>query len=128
MSYIPIPCSVLAVDYTAREYGVVRGMTGEEATAKCPQLHLFKVPEKREKADLTRYRQMGTKVIQVLSQYCDHIERASVDEAFLELTGLSCTHLPSVKDISGTKIAGWKGERSGILLMVPHGMRIYRWM
>lgn len=100
------------MDYTAREYGVTRGMTGEEATAKCPQLHLFKVPEKRGKADLTRYRQMGAKVIRVLSQHCDHIERASVDEAFLELSSLPCTHPPSAEDIAGTKIAGWfkRGE------------------
>ena len=110
--------SVLAVDYTARRYGVTRGMTGKEAIAKCPQLHLFRVPEKRGKADLTRYRHVGAKVIQVLSQFCDQVERASVDEAFLELTSLPSSPPPSAEDIPDTKVAGWytesgEGEISG---------------
>lgn len=104
-------CSVLAVDYTARQYGVTRGMTGEEAKAKCATLHLFRVPEKRGKADLTRYREVGAKVIKILSQYCQQVERASVDEAFLELSdrvsGLSSTHL-SATDLPNTVVAGWQ--------------------
>lgn len=107
--------SVLAVDYTARQYGVTRGMTGEEAKAKCATLHLFRVPEKRGKADLTRYREVGAKVIKTLSQYCQQVERASVDEAFLELSdrvsGLSCTHL-SATDLPNTVVAGWQVEEA----------------
>ena len=102
-------CSILSVDYTARKYGVARGMTGEEASVKCPQLHIFRVPEKRGKADLTRYRDVGAKVIQILTQFSENIERASVDEAFLELT-VSPSVGPSPKSLSGTKIAGWNRE------------------
>ena len=92
---------------------MTRGMAGEEAVAKCPQLHLFKVPERRGKADLTRYRQVGTKVIQILSRYCQQVERASVDEAFLELSDpvadLSLAP-PSAADLCGTVVAGWQVE------------------
>ena len=102
-------CSILSVDYTARKYGVARGMTGEEASVKCPQLHLFRVPEKRGKADLTKYRDVGAKVIQILTQFSENIERASVDEAFLELT-VSPSVGPSPESLSGTKIAGWNRE------------------
>ena len=61
-------------------------MSGKEAIDKCPELHLFRVPEKRGKADLTRYRDVGAKVIQVLSQHSSCVERASVDEAFLDIS------------------------------------------
>lgn len=91
-------------------------MTGEEATAKCPQLHLFRVPKKRGKADLTRYRQVGAKVIQTLSQHCQQVERASVDEAFLELSGLSHAHLSAAADLPNTVVAGeaTKDDDSGL--------------
>lgn len=94
---------------------MTRGMTGEEAKAKCATLHLFRVPEKRGKADLTRYREVGAKVIKILSQYCQQVERASVDEAFLELSdrvsGLSSTHL-SATDLPNTVVAGWQVEEA----------------
>ncbi len=57
-------CSLLAVSYEAREFGVKRGMRGEEATAKCPQINLVTVPTStsREKADLTKYRNVSALV------------------------------------------------------------------
>lgn len=96
---------------------MTRGMTGEEAKAKCASLHLFRVPEKRGKADLTRYREVGAKVIKILSRYCQQVERASVDEAFLELadsvSGLSGTHL-SAADLPNTVVAGWEAKDAGL--------------
>ena len=102
------------MDYTARRYGVVRGMNGRDASAKCPELHLFSVPEKRGKADLTKYREVGAKVIQVLSQFCQHIERASIDEAFLEITSLPSND-PSAESLSGTRVAGWNAGGLNVL-------------
>ena len=92
---------------------MTRGMAGAEAMAKCPQLHLFKVPERRGKADLTRYRHVGAKIIQVLSRYCQQVERASVDEAFLELSdavAIPWSAPPTAADLSGTVVAGWQVE------------------
>jgi len=43
------------VNYEARAAGVQRnGMMGDDAKAKCPSIHLFRVPEVRGKADLTK--------------------------------------------------------------------------
>ena len=77
--------SQLAVNYEARSFGVTRNMRGDEAKEKCPDIILVKVPEERGKADLTKYRNAGKEVIQVLKNQFPGavIERASVDEAYL---------------------------------------------
>ena len=55
--------SILAVGYEARKYGVGRMLRGDEAKQKCPDIIIFHVPEKRGKADLTKYRMAGAEVI-----------------------------------------------------------------
>ena len=45
---------IIAANYEARALGINRGMMGDEAKAKCPELHLFRVPEVRGKAELTK--------------------------------------------------------------------------
>uniref|UniRef100_A0A8B9GHC4 DNA polymerase eta n=1 Tax=Amazona collaria TaxID=241587 RepID=A0A8B9GHC4_9PSIT len=77
---------VIAVSYEARAFGVSRGMWATEARALCPELALARVPQARGKADLTRYRDASAEVMQVLSRFAA-IERASIDEAYLDLTG-----------------------------------------
>ncbi|NXK20905.1 POLH polymerase, partial [Arenaria interpres] len=77
---------VIAVSYEARAFGVSRGMWATEARALCPDLALARVPQARGKADLTRYREASVEVMQVLSRFAA-IERASIDEAYLDLTG-----------------------------------------
>ncbi|TKR77362.1 hypothetical protein L596_018354 [Steinernema carpocapsae] len=81
---------IIALSYEARDKGVKRGMFGDEATKKCPDLHLAKVPvgEHADKADLTRYREASGEVFAVLFNFDERIvvERASIDEAFLDLT------------------------------------------
>ena len=61
-------------------------MRGDEAKEKCPDILLPRVPELRGKADLTRYREAGAEVMDVLQTFTDKCERASVDEAYLDLT------------------------------------------
>uniref|UniRef100_A0A8D0F3N1 DNA polymerase eta n=1 Tax=Strix occidentalis caurina TaxID=311401 RepID=A0A8D0F3N1_STROC len=76
---------IIAVSYEARAFGVSRGMWASEARALCPELALARVPQARGKADLTRYREASAEVMQVLSRFAA-IERASIDEAYLDLT------------------------------------------
>ena len=78
--------SIIAVSYEARRFGVNRSMRGDEAKEKCPEIILVRVPEARGKANLTLYREAGAEVIAVLSRFCESCERASVDEAYLDLT------------------------------------------
>ncbi|NP_001127801.1 DNA-directed DNA polymerase eta [Nasonia vitripennis] len=77
---------IIAVNYEARDFGVTRHMRGEEAKEKCPDIVLAIVPSQRGKADTSRYRSAGREVIDVLKKYCNIVERASVDEAYLDIT------------------------------------------
>uniref|UniRef100_A0A4W3JNZ0 DNA polymerase eta n=1 Tax=Callorhinchus milii TaxID=7868 RepID=A0A4W3JNZ0_CALMI len=77
---------IIAVSYEARARGVTRNMRGDEAKKHCPELLLARIPESRGKADLTRYREASAEVISVMSRF-GTMERASIDEAYLELTG-----------------------------------------
>ncbi|XP_033214160.1 DNA polymerase eta-like [Belonocnema kinseyi] len=77
---------IIAVNYEAREFGVTRHMRGEEAKEKCPEIILASVPALRGKSDTSRYRNAGREVIDVLKKHCNKIERASVDEAYLDIT------------------------------------------
>lgn len=104
---------IIAVNYEARSFGITRGMRGDLARQKCPDLHLFQVPEVRGKADLTRYRDAGAEVIEVLSSFCDCVERASIDEAYLDITQLVVSKLETeilAEQLPQTSIVGWDDE------------------
>lgn len=77
---------IIAVNYPARAQGVTRHMRGDEAKKQCPDIELVKVPNIREKADLSKYRNAGKQVAAVLQTYTPLLTRASVDEAYLDLT------------------------------------------
>ncbi|XP_019382869.1 PREDICTED: DNA polymerase eta isoform X3 [Gavialis gangeticus] len=76
---------VIAVSYEARAFGVARGMWAAEARTLCPDLLVARVPQARGKADLTRYREASLEVMEVMSRFA-MIERASIDEAYMDLT------------------------------------------
>ncbi|KYO23933.1 DNA polymerase eta [Alligator mississippiensis] len=76
---------VIAVSYEARAFGVARGMWAADARKLCPDLLVARVPQARGKADLTRYREASLEVMEVMSRFAV-IERASIDEAYMDLT------------------------------------------
>jgi len=77
--------SLIAVSYEARALGVKRTMTIKEAVKVAPQCAFVQVPTRRSKADLTAYRASGADVAKVLAS-AGAIERASIDEAYLDLS------------------------------------------
>ena len=77
---------LIAVNYEARAAGVKRGMRGDQAKAICPEFHAFFVNEKRGKADLTKYREASLRIFEIISNHCEHVEKASIDEAYIDLT------------------------------------------
>ncbi|XP_021373087.1 DNA polymerase eta-like isoform X2 [Mizuhopecten yessoensis] len=106
---------LIAVGYEARAFGVTRNMMGDDARKKCPGLHLFRVPELRGKADLTKYRDAGAEVITVLSTFSQCVERASVDEAYIDLTEevdriIQQAGKIKVTDLQNTYIVGNDGK------------------
>ncbi|CAH2074664.1 unnamed protein product, partial [Iphiclides podalirius] len=77
---------IIAVNYVARAMGVTRHMRGDEAKEKCPEIQLPSVPCVRGKADITKYRDAGKDVAKVLQRFTPLLERASIDEAYLDIT------------------------------------------
>lgn len=92
--------SIIAVNYAARAKGVTRHMRGDEAKEQCPDIQLVKVPNVREKADLTKYREAGKDVANVLQRFTPLLERASVDEAYLDITEAVNKRLQEMNDVS----------------------------
>lgn len=72
---------VSTASYEARKYGVRSAMAMSEARRLCPQ-GLFVLPR------MARYAEMSRMVSQVLRDFSPHIEAASIDEAYLDATGL----------------------------------------
>ncbi|KAL2081761.1 hypothetical protein ACEWY4_023614 [Coilia grayii] len=76
---------IIAVSYEARAHGVTKTMWADDAKKLCPDLQVARVRESRGKADLTCYREASAEVIKVMSRFAV-IERASIDEAYMDLT------------------------------------------
>ncbi|XP_012260865.2 DNA polymerase eta isoform X1 [Athalia rosae] len=95
---------IIAVNYEARDCGVSRHMRPEEAKKKCPELVLATVPGVRGKADTSRYRIAGREVVNVLKKHSNIIERASVDEAYLDITELVNQQMISSQSLSSEMI------------------------
>lgn len=104
---------IIAVNYEARARGVTRQMRGAAARALCPEIALVQVPESRDKADLTKYRRAGREVIEVLVATGATVERASIDEAYLDLTALVEERMAGVEavgeeELPNTHLGGGK--------------------
>ncbi|KAK3554720.1 hypothetical protein QTP70_032628 [Hemibagrus guttatus] len=76
---------IIAVSYEARAHGVTRNMWADDAKKLCPDLQVARVRESHGKADLTCYREASVEVIEIMSRFAV-IERASIDEAYMDLT------------------------------------------
>ncbi|GAA5902637.1 hypothetical protein JCM6882_009339 [Rhodosporidiobolus microsporus] len=102
------PCAVqqwnglIAVNYPARRFGITRHESPAEALKKCPHLRLVHVqtyknggsepgywegakPE-THKVSLDMYRKESRKILAVFSEFCPVVEKASIDESYLDLT------------------------------------------
>lgn len=101
----PIVCaqwnSVIAVSYSAKDYGVERMDTIKEAKKKCPNLivahaavykkgsrewgYLKGYPsQNHHKVSLDPYRMESRKILKILCSECDLVEKSSIDESYLD--------------------------------------------
>lgn len=78
-------------------------MRGNEAKEHCPTIELCRVPNVREKADLSKYRDAGKEVASVLQTFTPLLERASVDEAYLDITEQVLIRLTEMNKVNGRK-------------------------
>ncbi|KAL1458184.1 hypothetical protein WDU94_008352 [Cyamophila willieti] len=85
--------------------GVTRHMRGDEAKQQCPDIELCRVPSVRGKADISKFRNAGREVIAVLSEFSNVVERASIDEAYIDLTDVVQDRMESIGQISVDQLA-----------------------
>jgi len=81
---------VSAASYEARKFGVHSAMPLRTAAKQCP--HAIFVDGHPE-----RYRECSEKVYRVLGTYTPQVEMASIDEAYLDMTGTERLHGPPLK-------------------------------
>src|ERR1700690_1661943 len=81
---------VSAASYEARKFGVHSAMPLRTAAKQCP--HAIFVNGHPE-----RYRECSQKVYKVLGAFSPQVEMASVDEAYLDMTGTERLHGPVLK-------------------------------
>ena len=72
---------VIAKSMKAKEYGVVTAETIYSAKSKCPGLKVYRGLKH------SKYREYSDKLYNLLNEYTDIIERFSIDECFLDMTG-----------------------------------------
>jgi DNA polymerase-4 len=81
---------VSAASYAARKFGVHSAMPLRTAAKMCPQaIFVNGHPE--------RYRECSEKVHKVLGTFSPQVEMASIDEAYLDMTGTERLHGPALK-------------------------------
>jgi DNA polymerase-4 len=76
---------VSAASYEARKFGVRSAMPIFQAKKRCPQG--FFVPVR-----MARYKEMSNQVMEILERYSPIVEQVSIDEAYLDITGLERLH------------------------------------
>lgn len=105
----PVVCrqwnSVIAVGYSARKFGVKRGMLVDEVSRLCPEVVLAHVATFKKgeinwrysrpadpppnaadhKVSLDPYRRESRKIFKVFKANCEQVEKGGIDEAFMDL-------------------------------------------
>ena len=71
---------VSACSYEARKFGVHSAMPISQAHRRCPQ-GVYLVPR------MERYSELSEQVMSILGQYTPQLQRISIDEAFLDMSG-----------------------------------------
>ncbi|KAF3193285.1 DNA-directed DNA polymerase eta rad30 [Orbilia oligospora] len=100
--------ALIAVNYPARSFGITRMRNVADAKRKCPTLMAVHVATWRvqndtavmgyhdmtnasistDKVSLDHYRRESKKILAIFREGCPKVEKASVDESFLDLSGL----------------------------------------
>src|SRR3954463_5938095 len=75
---------VLAASYEAKVHGVSGGMPGWRARELCPEIAFVR-------GHFGRYQELADQVMDILADVTPAVERISIDEAFLDVSG--STHL-----------------------------------
>jgi DNA polymerase IV len=100
---------VLAASYEAKRYGVQGGMSGRQAAQLCPRITFVG-------GHFAEYQRLGDAVMAVLEDVTPLVERISIDEAFLDVSG--ATHLFGPPATIGSLIRRRVREEVGLPISV----------
>lgn len=100
---------VLSCTYEARAFGVQGGMRMVDARARCPQLIVVD-------GSFGAYSDYSTRVFSIFETYTPRIERISIDEGFLDVTG--STHLFGTPREIATEIRERVRDETGLAVSV----------
>jgi DNA polymerase IV (archaeal DinB-like DNA polymerase) len=98
--------AVASCSYEARQYGVRSAMSLLKAKELCPHLILKPV-------DKQYYGQISRQVMTLLEDYADVIEKASIDEAYLDCTNKIISYIHSISQFS--QISGDSDENAEVV-------------
>lgn len=82
---------VATASYEARKYGVKSAMSMTEARRRCPE-GIYLVP------NISKYAQISSQILQIFASFSPLVEPLSLDEAFLDVTGMEYLH-PDITEI-----------------------------
>ncbi|GLY19320.1 DNA polymerase IV [Kineosporia sp. NBRC 101677] len=86
---------VLAASYEAKRFGVSGGMPGRRARELCPHITFVR-------GHFDRYQQLADGVMAILNDVTPELERISIDEAFLDVSG--SVHLFGPPDVIADRL------------------------
>src|SRR3954447_8092004 len=100
---------VLAASYEAKRLGVQAGMSGWRAKQLCPDLTFVG-------GHFSEYQRLGDQVMAVLGDFTPLVQRISIDEAFLDITG--SVRLFGAADVVGRRIRARVRDEIGLPISV----------
>lgn len=86
---------VSAASYEAKKFGIYSGMPMYLATRKCPKAVVVN-------AHFSKYGEFSQKMYEVMLGFTPDVEMASIDEAYLDLTGCEKMHKQSAEKLART--------------------------
>jgi DNA polymerase-4 len=95
---------VTTASYPARRFGIRSGMSLREARARCSDLLCLPV-------DPAKYVHASERLLRILERFTPAVEPASIDEAFLDLSGLNLGPPAALETARRIKTAIWEDER-----------------
>lgn len=72
---------VTTASYEARRYGLRSGMSASDAVKLCPQAIFLR-------SDTSKYLDASRRIMKILLEFTDRVEPASVDEAYMDVSGV----------------------------------------
>lgn len=103
---------VLSANYPARAYGVRGGMSSARARRLCPHAVCAS-------PDFDAYTEVSAGIVAILETFCARVESASIDEAYVDLTGTARTAGPPA--LLGERLRAVVHDEQGITCSVGIG-------